>query len=147
MIVEVRKVELHEVKSVYSIYCEIEKCPVTESSIIQAESIYQNLIEKDSYTLGAYVNNELIGAINVYKNMQYYPTDLDAPFVHLECCMIKKDYQNKGVGTKLLTEAFRIIREEGCTYIIAQSPILAMQKILFKVGLTDTTCKNFGWDR
>lgn len=41
--------------------------------------------------------------------------------------IVRKEYQNQGVGTELLTRVLEVIKEEGCTYAIMQSGNPAVQ--------------------
>ena len=141
-----RKVPIEDVSMVYRLYCEIEKCDVTDGDVNKAIKIYQQLLKQGCYTFACYIDNKIVGAVNIYKNMQYYPTDLNAPFVHLECVMIKPLYQNKGIGTELITKAVELVKKEGCTYIIGQSPNPYMQKAFLKGGLTIQNCKDFRYE-
>lgn len=141
-----KKVPTEDVPMVYKLYCGIEKCNVVKSDMDKAMKIYEQLLERGSYTYACYIDNKIIGVVNVYKNMQYYPTDLNAPYVHLECVMVDKLYQNQGIGTELISKAVELVKKEGCTYIIGQSPNPYMQKAFLKGGLIIQNCKDFRYE-
>lgn len=140
---EFKKVPLEDVEMVFKLYCDIEKCEVTEKNLKKATKIYKELLQKGNYTYACYIDKKIIAVVNVYKNMQYYPTDLYAPYIHLECVMVDKNYQNKGIGTQLITNVISLVKSEGFTYIIGQSPNPFMQRIFYKAGLTNIDCKDF----
>ncbi len=140
---EFKKVPLEDVYMVYELYCNEEKLQVKEEDLLKAKEIYSELLSRGNYTYACYIDNKIIGVVNVYKNMQYYPTDLNAPYIHLECVIIDLEYQNKGIGTELLTNVVNLVKEEGYTYIIGQSHEKAMQRVFYKAGLTTTDCKDF----
>lgn len=138
-----KKVPLKDVEMVFKLYCDLEKCEVIEEDLKKAIKIYEELLQRGNYTYACYMDNKIVAVVNVYKNMQYYPTDLYAPFVHLECVMVDENYQNMGIGTELITNVINLVKEEGYTYIIGQSPNPFMQKIFYKAGLTNVECKDF----
>ena len=141
-----KKVPIKDVSMVYDLYCREEKCDVLKDDVDKATKIYQQLLEQGCYTYACYINNKIVGVVNVYKNMQYYPTDLNAPYVHLECVIVDELYQNQGIGTELITKAVELVKKEGCTYIIGQSSNLYMQKAFLKGGLTIQKYKDFRYE-
>ena len=50
-----------------------------------------------------------------YKNYGYYePKELEKNFDgEISILIVKKEYQNKGIGTKLLLEVFKLAKEDG----------------------------------
>lgn len=139
-----KKVPVEDVPMVYDIYCMIENCEIKNRDVEQAMEMYKNdILAKGSYTYACYIDGKIVASVNVYKNMQYYPTDLHAPFVHLECVMVHKNFQGKGIGTELISNVVKLVKEEGCTYIIGQTPVEAMKKIFFKAGLVERDCEDF----
>ena len=144
MVKQFKKVPLEDIPMVYRIYCQIEKTVETKEQINRAMEIYKNdILSRGSYTYACYVNEIIVGVVNVYKNWQMYPTDQEKPFVHLECIMVSPKYQNCGIGTELITNVVKLVTKEGCTYIIGQSPVMAMQKVFYSAGLTEQDCKDF----
>ena len=141
-----KKVPLEDIQMVYDLYCRIEKCVLSAQDLDKAKEIYSELLHSGHYTYACYINNKIVAVVNVYKNMQYYPTDLHAPYVHLECVMVDESYQNQGIGTELITRVIKLVKDEGCTYIIGQSPNPYMQKIFYKSGLQNTKCKDFRYE-
>ena len=139
-----KKVPLEDIEIVYKLYCEIEGVEATIKDIEKAKEIYKNkILPRDSYTYAGYIDNNIVATVNVYKNWQMWPTDLDDPFVHLECVMVSPNYQGKGIGTELIINIVTLVYNEGVTYTIGQSPVEAMQHIFYKAGLTETNCKDF----
>lgn len=139
-----KKVPLKDVAMVYEIYCSIENCEKIQSDVKRAKAIYKkDILNKGSYTYACYLDGKIVASVNIYKNMQYYPTDLYAPFVHLECVMVHKSFQGKGIGSELIKNAIDLVKQEGCTYIIGQTPVEAMKKIFFKAGLIERDCEDF----
>lgn len=145
--IEIRKVNISEISDVYALYCEEENIKtIKKVDLKKAKKIYAQMLKKGCYTLGAFDSDCLVGVVSVYKNMQYYPLNLENPFVHLECVIIKRGYQNKGIGTSLLVDAVKTVKQEGCTYIIGQSDEHNMQKVFYKSGLTNTKYKDFRFE-
>lgn len=142
-----KKVPLENASMVYELYCKEENIEVDIEKCQLAIKIYEKLLKDGNYTYACYVNNKIIAVVNVYKNMQYYPTDLDVPYVHLECVIVDKQYQCIGIGTELITNVINLVKAEGCTYIIGQSAVIAMQKVFYKSGLTDASNKDFRYER
>jgi len=142
---EFKKVPLEDIPMVYKIYCEVENFEITQEGISRAKEIYQNhiLSSNGSYSYACYINDVIVGVVNVYKNWQMYPTDHDDPFVHLECVMVSPTMQNQGIGKELIINAVELVKSEGYTYIIGQSPVAAMQKIFEDAGLTERDCLDF----
>ena len=49
--------------------------------------------------------------------------------------IVRKEYQNQGVGTELLTRVLEVIKDEGCTYVIMQSGNPAVQHMAVSYNL------------
>lgn len=143
---EFKKVPLEDVRMVYELYCMEQKCEVIEKDFEKVKNIYKELLSRGNYTFACYINNKIIAVVNIYKNMQYYPTDLNAPYVHLECVIVDKDWQGQGIGTKLITKAVSLVKSEGCTYIIGQSSNPYMKKVFYKSGLTIKKYEDFRYE-
>lgn len=141
-----KKVPLKDVNMVFELYCEEANCKVDEEKLNKATKIYESLLQNGNYTYACYVDNKIIAVVNIYKNMQYYPTDLHAPYIHLECVIVDKKHQNMGIGTELISNAVNFVKEEGCTYIIGQSSNPFMQKVFYKAGLNKIDCKDFRFE-
>lgn len=141
-----KKVPLEDVQMVYDLYCREQKCTMCKEDLDKATDIYMVLLHRGNYTYGCYINDKIVAVVNVYKNMQYYPTDLHAPYVHLECVIVDEMYQNQGIGTELITKVIELVKQEGCTYIIGQSSNPYMQKAFFKGGLTIEKYKDFRYE-
>ena len=138
-----KKVGVDEVYDVYHLYCLEESLPIPnrdDEYIKRAKDVYFNMLLTDCYTYGCYTSkdNKLVGVINVNKCLDYYPGYCDNPYVHLETFIVHKDYQDKGIGTQLLTDVLKTIKNEGCTYAIMQSNNPAVQHIAKKAGLTNS---------
>lgn len=143
---EFKKVPLEDVHMVYELYCKEQNCELIDKDFEKAKKIYNELLNRGNYTYACYVNNKIIAVVNIYKNMQYYPTDLNAPYVHLECVIVDKKWQNQGIGTELITKAILLVKSEGCTYIIGQSSNPYMQKVFYQSGLTVRKYKDFRYE-
>ncbi len=79
--------------------------------------IRQVLTTEDALCLLAISDeNELVGYL-----MGYYKEFDDLRSYHLEEILIFKGYHNKGYGTALLTELFRVIRENGAVHLSLES--------------------------
>lgn len=95
---------------------------------------------KGDYVFGAFDSNadgKLVGAVTVHYMLDLYPKYDKAPYCHLETIIVAKSHQNNGVGTLLLTEVIRQLKNEGVTYIIAQTATdnLAMQTVYNKLDM------------
>ena len=141
-----KKVPIEDVHMVYDLYCREEKCNALKNDIDKATKIYKQLLQRGCYTYACYIDNRIVGVVNVYKNMQYYPTDLYAPYVHLECVIVDELYQNQGIGTELIAKVVELVKQEGCTYIIGQSSNQYMQKAFLKGGLTIKKYHDFRYE-
>lgn len=141
-----KKVPIEDVPFVYDLYCREEKCNVLRDDVEKATEIYKQLLQRGCYTYACYIDNKIVGVVNVYKNMQYYPTDLYAPYVHLECVIVDESYQNQGIGTELITNVVELVKQEGCTYIIGQSSNPYMKKAFLKGGLTIQKYDDFRYE-
>ena len=141
-----KKVPIKDVQLVYDLYCREEKCNSLKKELAKATKIYRQLLQKGCYTFACYIDNKIVGVVNVYKNMQYYPTDLHAPYVHLECVIVDELYQKQGIGTELISNVVELVKQEGCTYIIGQSSNPYMQKVFLKSGLTIQKYKDFRYE-
>ena len=98
------------------------------------------MLSRGSYIYGCFDDEtkQLVGAITVNKCLDVYLNYVDKPYIHLETFIVRKEYQNQGVGTELLTRVLEVIKEEGCTYVIMQSGNPAAQHMAKKVGITDS---------
>lgn len=106
----------------------------------RVRKVYSEMLRRGSYIYGCFdeESKRLIGAITVNKCLDTYPNYVDKPYIHLETFIVRKDYQNQGIGTQLLTRVLEVIKEEGCTYVIMQSDNPAVQHMAKKVGLTNS---------
>lgn len=130
-----RKVELSEIEKVCKIYCLEEKIDITKEYIKKCKEIYKLMLQQGSYTMGCFEEDKLIGVINVNKILDYYPGYTNLPYIHLETFIVHKEYQNMGIGTKLIN---KVISEElkQSTYMIIQSNNAAVKHICEKCGMT-----------
>lgn len=137
---EFRKVKTEEVSGAYKLYLSEENMVIGDEEIeVHIErscKIYNQMLERGSYTYGCFEKRKLIAVINVNKILDYYPGYKHAPYVHLETFIVHKEYQGKGIGTQLLQSALEQVKKEGCTYVIIQSDNEAVIHIAKKVGLT-----------
>ena len=139
-----KKVGLEDIVKVCELYLQEENLEYNdrkkEKYIKRSKRIYKKMLKRGSYTLACYSENgNILGVVNVNKILDYYPKYEKEPYIHLETLIVKKTEQNKGIATYLLKSAKEILDKEGYTYIIAQSNNIYVQKILKKVGLTDSS--------
>ena len=138
-----KKITIYDINDVCNLYIDEDNLNFESDEyrtyIIKAKEIYKKMLSNGSYTLGCFSDNdEILGVININKILDYYPKYENNPYIHLETFIVKKDYQNKGVGTFLMTSAFELIKKEGATYVIIQSNNKFVQRICHKIGLKDT---------
>lgn len=138
-----RKIEESDILNVCNLYLNEENIVYSkadfEDYIFNAKKIYKEMLKNGSYTFGCFSDdNKLIGVVNVNKILDYYPKYDKDPYVHLETCIVDKNWQNQGVGTFLLTSVFELIKLEGVSYIIIQSANPFIHSICKKIGLTDS---------
>ena len=139
-----KKLEVLNVPCVRALYFQEENISMNIMQVrhyeARARKVYAEMLSRGSYIYGCFDNEtkRLVGAITVNKCLDLYPNYMDKPYIHLETFIVRKEYQNQGVGTKLLTRVLEVIKEEGCTYVIMQSGNLAVQHMAKKVGLTES---------
>lgn len=138
-----KKIAISDIDDVCNLYIDEDNLHLESdeyrSYIIKAKEIYKKMLFNGSYTLGCFSDNdEILGVININKILDYYPKYENNPYIHLETLIVKKDSQNKGVGTYLMTNAIELIKKEGCTYVIIQSNNKYVQRICHKIGLKDS---------
>lgn len=141
---EFRKLMISDISDLRKLYFQEEGIDIDIMKIDAYEervkSVYEKMLLYGSYIYGCFdkISGNLIGSITVNKCLDCYPNYTNNPYVHLETFIVHKDYQNKGVGQNLLINVLKVIKEEGCTYIIMQSNNHAVQHIARKVGLVDS---------
>lgn len=139
-----KKLEINDMHNLRKLYFQEEDIQMDVLQIQGYESkitnVYEQMMLRGSYIYGCFEkkNSRLIAAITVNKCLDCYPGYTDEPYIHLETFIVHKEYQNKGIGTQLITNVLEIIKEEGCTYIIMQSNNPAVQRIARKAGLSDS---------
>lgn len=133
--------ELSDIEKVCKLYLSEEEINLSkkqfENYILSARNVYLKMLDNGSYTLGCFEENQLIGVININKNWDYYPRYENAPYVHLETFIVKKECQNNNIGTFLLENVMQLLKQEGVTYIIMQSDNEYVKKISKKVGFNN----------
>lgn len=138
------KLNNSNITNVCELYLQEEKMQLSEGQLHiykkQVQKVYKRILNQGSYIYGCFdtdANNLLIAAINVNKCFDCYPGGyIEHPYIHLETFIVRKEYQNNGIGTELLKKTLELVKEEGCTYIIMQSNNLVVQHIAKKLGLT-----------
>ena len=138
-----KKITISDISDVCDLYISEENLQLNSNEyknyIINAQEVYKKMHANGSYTLGCFLDSgEIVGVINVNKILDYFPNYENNPYIHLETFIVKKDYQNKGVGTYLMTNTMELIKKEGCTYVIIQSNNKYVQRICQKIGLKDS---------
>lgn len=123
-----------------SLYCTEEGIEVTQDYYKNICNVNSEMNNKGDYVFGAFDSNDngkLVGAVTVHYMLDLYPKYDKAPYCHLETIIVAKSHQNNGVGTALLTEVIRQLKNEGVTYIIAQTATdnLAMQKVYERLDM------------
>ncbi|WP_434510056.1 GNAT family N-acetyltransferase [Desulfitobacterium sp. AusDCA] len=134
-----------EIEKLCSLYCEEENVSLTNEYIEKSKETYRTLTAKGDAILGIFEKNEdvenvnLIGCVSIHYLDDLYPGYENAPYVHLETIIVKKNYRGKGFGTLLLKEALKLCKDKGITYIIAQTGAdnVAMRRVYEKVGLVN----------
>lgn len=91
-----------------------------------------------SFSYGAFDNDKLVAVINANKNLDYYPMYENNPYYHLETFIVRKEYQNLGIGTNLIMNVIRFLKESGCSYIHMQSDNKYVYRIAKKCGLVES---------
>ena len=141
---EFRKLDALNIACIRTLYLQ-EEClnmniAQTRHYEARIRKVYDEMLRRNSYIYGCFdtKHKKLIAAITVNKCLDCYPGYADVPYVHLETFIVHKDYQNKGIGTQLLSEVLKVIRKEGCRYVIIQSNNEAIIHIAKKVGLTES---------
>lgn len=141
---EFRKLETYNVPCIRKLYFQEEDIQMNFMQIQHYESrvrkVYEMMLSRGSYIYGCFdkKSSRLVATITVNKCLDCYPGYTDNPYIHLETFIVDKEYQNKGIGTQLVTKVLEVIKEEGCTYVIMQSNNPAVQHIARKVGLDDS---------
>lgn len=139
-----KKLEVLNVPCVRALYFQEENINMNIMQVrhyeARARKVYAEMLSRGSYIYGCFDDEtkRLVGAITVNKCLDLYPNYVDKPYIHLETFIVRKEYQNQGVGTELLTKVLELIKEEGCTYVIMQSGNPAVRHMAKKVGLTDS---------
>lgn len=141
--IKFRKIRSFELSKVYTLYCKHEKIPICKKELKKAKKFYKSKILKNgSFSFGAFLDGDLIGVINIYKNWLYYPYSMEKPFVQLECLVVHKDFRKMGIATLLIKQTVELIKKEGACYIISQSSSPFVEKILNGAGLIVTEYKD-----
>lgn len=141
---EFRKLEVYNIPCIRKLYFQEESIQMNFIQIQHYESrvrkVYEMMLSRGSYIYGCFdkKSSRLVAAITVNKCLDCYPGYIDSPYVHLETFIVDKKYQNRGIGTQLVTKVLEVIREEGCAYVIMQSNNPAVQHIARKAGLNDS---------
>ena len=135
-----RKVEQDDLIQLANLYCSEEDIDVAQDYYKNICDIYIAMQEKGDYVFGAFNSeneSKLVGAVTVHYMLDLYPKYDKAPYCHLETIIVAKSHQNNGVGTSLLAEVVRQLKNEGVTYIIAQTATdnLAMQTVYNKLEM------------
>ena len=146
---EFRKLDALNIACIRTLYLQ-EEClnmniAQTRHYEARIRKVYDEMLRRNSYIYGCFdtKHKKLIAAITVNKCLDCYPGYADVPYVHLETFIVHKDYHvndtvDKGIGTQLLSEVLKVIRKEGCSYVIIQSNNEAVIHIAKKVGLTES---------
>lgn len=141
---EFRKLEVLDVPCIRGLYFQEENITMniiqTQHYEARVRKVYSEMLSRGSYIYGCFdiKTKNLIASITVNKCLDCYPNYIDYPYIHLETFIVHKMYQNKGIGTQLLKNVLKMIKEEGCTYVIIQSNNPAVQHIAKKLGLIDS---------
>lgn len=77
------------------------------------ENIIKNMNESNRF-LGAFFNDKLVGNILIREAVDFVAGETS---FHLDYVCTDKDYQNKGIATKLLQEVEKIALEENISVI------------------------------
>jgi len=108
-------------KDIPDIYA-VAKMNVTYYKYMKMEPTYENLKEvitvlppnttmEDKFFLGFYSDNKLIAILDLILK---YPTD-DTAFIGW--FMMNKNFQHKGIGTKIVTDIFAYLKVKGFSFI------------------------------
>ncbi len=108
----IRDYELNDGKLIYDLLCELEETKIDKEGFNIA---YMKQFNDDNYRCLLYEeDNEIKGMINMRLEHQLHHGGIVAEIMEL---FVKEKYRLNGIGKKLLAEAIKIARDEGCLRI------------------------------
>jgi len=114
----IKKFTVEDIPDIY----EVAKKNETYYKYMKMEPTYENLEEvisvlpknkslDDKYFLGFYYNDQLVAILDL---ILYYPNE-DTAFIGW--FMLNKDFQHRGIGTKIVKDIFSCLKKYGFSYI------------------------------
>ncbi|MFY3790300.1 GNAT family N-acetyltransferase [Ureibacillus sp. MALMAid1270] len=80
---------------------------------------FSNIFSKSDYkTLIALIDDRVVGMIGLIKCLSY---EMDGCYVRIGALVVHSDYQNKGIGKRLIEEAENFARSIGASGIVLNS--------------------------
>ncbi len=116
----IRQAVLNDLPFILELYSELTEDPEDKISIIQAENKFKKINSYPDYKLYvAEYGNQIIGtfALLIMDNLAHR----GEPSSIVEDVAVKKEFQGKGIGKKMMKYAMNISRQKGCYKMVLSS--------------------------
>lgn len=94
----------------------------------RAEYLQQMLAKDDFFVFAAFADNKVVGGLTTYTMQQYYS---ELPLVYIFDLAVKREYQRKGVGRKLMSSLLTYCKETGVEEVFVQADMVDDHAIEF----------------
>lgn len=115
--VEIRNLSREDIKDIVRLNRELGYTCNLEDARKRMDIIIE---DKNYKTLVAEINNRVIGYIGLCKMHAY---EYDGDYIRIVSLIVCSNYRNRGIGTKLISEAERYAKEKGAIAITLNSGI------------------------
>lgn len=108
----IRKAEMHDLDSIFSLICELEESQISKNHFCAV--FLNNLSNKNIHYVVAEQSGKIVGFISVHIQQLLHHAGSIAEIQEL---IVTKQYQGSGVGHKLFEEAKNISEDNDCINI------------------------------
>lgn len=137
-------IEIRDLRYLKYIYCSEANIEYNEDEIEIEEMrmLYCRMMESGSFIRGLTVkvdNDEyLVAVVSINKVLNCNILYKDSDYINLASLVVLKECQNLGIGTKLMVNIVKELKEDGCACVEIQSNNFRVKRIAKKCGLTQS---------